>query len=288
MEIDKGILEEFSIEARELLDEAEDALLLIDKNGEDLKNIYDKVFRAFHSLKGSSGMIGFDELQRHLHLLEDYLQKSKSDLNLFKSSTDYYLKGIDAAKKILDGEVVQFVYEVYSSAGNQKREIQLLKKKKILFLSDSVTSSLSEKVYHFQERYDYVLKMMTIGELGDKGLANEEYSVLFSDISIDKLRKLIPEKKIKLPLLYLIENIPSVLDPLVFQYVKLSDETARIESLIKCSLKISDYLDMFEKSKGIMMYMFSDLEEYLLKTNKVEIQKTLSSEIKHFIKTYSK
>ena len=94
MSLDKGLLDEFALEATELLDEAEDALLKIDHD-QDIKKIYNLVFRTFHSLKGSSGMMGFKELQRHLHLLEDYLQKSKNDFAHFKASADYYLKGVD-------------------------------------------------------------------------------------------------------------------------------------------------------------------------------------------------
>lgn len=286
MSIDSGILEEFSIEASELLDEAEDALLKID-SADDLKKIYDLVFRAFHSLKGSSGMIGFEELQRHLHILEDYLQKSKTDLVRFKDSTDYYLRGIDAARKILSGEVVQFVYEVYSAAPTQ--EVIDLKKFKILYLSNSNIKPLGEHFIALQNKYDFLIKFIEVDQNNDKQLRNEEYDILVSDLPITTMSKMIPDIKRKLPFIFIAEQVTEENDlSFIYQYLSSKNTKIDVYFAIKNALEYRQSLELFEKAKGIIMYMYSDLDEYLIKMNKQDVQKSLSLEVRNFLKKYAK
>jgi HPt (histidine-containing phosphotransfer) domain-containing protein len=288
MTVEKGILDDFILEASELLDEAEDGLL---KNSDkkDIKKIYDLVFRAFHSLKGSSGMIGFDELQRHLHLLEDYLQKSKNNFDHFLASTDYYLLGIDAARKILKGEVVHFVYEVYGSKKTKTVELEELKKRKILYLSNTKIKLLGEQILAQESVLDFSLTFITIDDLASGGLMKEEYDILISDLSLGLLQSLIPAKKAKLPLIHISDDISNdTKSDSIFLILKKSDELKRVYLTLKAALEIRASLEMYDRARGILMYMYSDLEEYLIEKNKLEIQKTISLEIKNFIKDYAR
>ncbi len=102
-------LQEFKVEAFDLLDSAEQNLLEIDKGGSFSKN-YDAIFRAFHSIKGAAGMLGLTSLQNHMHQLENHFQASKSLVNLSKNQTSYFLKGVDTSRDILNGGSVQFDY----------------------------------------------------------------------------------------------------------------------------------------------------------------------------------
>jgi len=286
MSIDNGLLEEFSIEASELLDEAEGALLKIGQE-QDVKKIYDLVFRAFHSLKGSSGMLGFDELQRHMHLVEDYLQKSKGNLDLFKSSVDYYLTGIDAARKILKGEIVQFVYEVYKDKASP--EVVNLKRKKILYMSDSKLKPLGKEILEHEKTLGFVLKFLSQEELKDENLANEDYDVLVSDCEFDVLKKMIPAKKLKYPTILIVDQIASDFSiQNVFQVLKNSDETIRIGLALQSAFEARLSIELYEKAKGLLMYMYSDLEEYLISKNQQETQEKLSAEVRNFIVSYTR
>lgn len=100
---------DFQIEATELLDEAEDSLLELDKGG-DYKKCYNELFRAFHSIKGAAGMFGIDDLQKHMHYLENLLSNKQSLDNLSSITIDYFLAGVDGARKILNQEPIQFDY----------------------------------------------------------------------------------------------------------------------------------------------------------------------------------
>jgi two-component system chemotaxis sensor kinase CheA len=70
-------IEQFLIEARELVDQATDDLLALEgapAQGERL----DSAFRAFHTLKGSAGIIDFPAMERALHAAEEVLAQVRA------------------------------------------------------------------------------------------------------------------------------------------------------------------------------------------------------------------
>ena len=103
-------IKEFINDGMDLLESAETALLNLDKGG-DFKTSFDTVFRCFHNLKGASGVMEMDKLQKHVHELETILMQSADLGQLSKSNIEFFLKGIDAAKIILEGKDVEFGYE---------------------------------------------------------------------------------------------------------------------------------------------------------------------------------
>lgn len=102
-------IEEFKVEALELLDGAEKSLLSLDDGG-DFRTCFDTTFRGLHNLKGAAGMMELDRLQAHTHELESIFMKFKSADSIPKHYISFFLRGIDAAKVILDGDEVQFNY----------------------------------------------------------------------------------------------------------------------------------------------------------------------------------
>jgi two-component system, chemotaxis family, sensor kinase CheA len=110
---------EFMTEAQELLDVAEKSLLALSA-GEDFKTVFDAVFRSFHNVKGASGMMEMTVLQAHTHELETILMGFKEETAMPKPYVDYFLKGIDGARQILDGQTIDFNYRGFetSSSGN--------------------------------------------------------------------------------------------------------------------------------------------------------------------------
>ena len=69
------ILKEFFNEAFELFEEAETALLEIEKDIDFDKN-FNCLFRAFHSIKGGAGMFELTVIQSHMHYLENLLSET--------------------------------------------------------------------------------------------------------------------------------------------------------------------------------------------------------------------
>ncbi len=95
------IANEFIQDARDLVADAEKSLLAID-SGSPLSSHYNAIFRALHSIKGGSGMLGMSRLQQIVHHLETLLTKYKTQPNLPEKVTNYLLEGVDAVRAVLD------------------------------------------------------------------------------------------------------------------------------------------------------------------------------------------
>ncbi len=104
-------LDEFKSEALELLDAAEKNLLALD-SGEDFKIAFDTIFRSFHNLKGASGMMDLTDLQSHTHELESILMEFKSSTSIPRDHINLFLRGIDGARSILDGQKITFDFTI--------------------------------------------------------------------------------------------------------------------------------------------------------------------------------
>ena len=70
-------LQQFLIESRELVDQAVEDLLALEKTPSDAER-FDDAFRAFHTLKGGAGIVDFAAMQEALHCAEDALAASRA------------------------------------------------------------------------------------------------------------------------------------------------------------------------------------------------------------------
>lgn len=94
--------EAFKEEAYELLGTLEATLLELE-NEPTNKELIAKVFRALHTIKGSSGMFGFDEVTIFTHNIESlYDHVRNGDLKITKIIVDLTLKASDQIKHMLD------------------------------------------------------------------------------------------------------------------------------------------------------------------------------------------
>lgn len=70
-------IEQFLIEAHELIEAATADLLALEANPADAPRL-DGAFRAFHTLKGAAGIIEFEDMSRGLHVVEEALAAVRS------------------------------------------------------------------------------------------------------------------------------------------------------------------------------------------------------------------
>jgi len=97
-------IDSFINEAQELITQLEKDLLNLEKNPHD-KEIINSVFRTMHTLKGSSGMLGFVEVQNFAHEFENIFdQVRKEKLEVTSDLIDITSKGIDVFLKLLKRE----------------------------------------------------------------------------------------------------------------------------------------------------------------------------------------
>ena len=71
-----ALQEQFVTEARELVRQATDDLIALERDGASPARI-DRVFRAFHTLKGSAGVVELPAMSIMLHAAEDLLASVK-------------------------------------------------------------------------------------------------------------------------------------------------------------------------------------------------------------------
>ncbi len=70
-------IEQFLLESRELVEQASDDLLALEKVPADTQRL-DSVFRAFHTLKGGAGIVDFPAMGQAMHAAEDVLAAARS------------------------------------------------------------------------------------------------------------------------------------------------------------------------------------------------------------------
>ncbi len=96
--------ETYMEEAYERLTELESSLLELENNPEDMDMI-DRVFRAMHTIKGSGGMFGFDDIVSFTHDIEtvfDYIREG--ELPVTKEIITRTLSACDQIRLMVEGE----------------------------------------------------------------------------------------------------------------------------------------------------------------------------------------
>ncbi len=82
MELDEDLIEEFVLETRETIDEVEATLMQLEKQRASGKptdpEVVNRLFRAFHSVKGTAGFLGMDRLVTVTHAGENLLDAARS------------------------------------------------------------------------------------------------------------------------------------------------------------------------------------------------------------------
>ncbi|MBD5166906.1 MAG: hybrid sensor histidine kinase/response regulator [Helicobacter sp.] len=95
------ILEDFLIEAFEMIEQLDQDLVELESNPGDLE-LLNKIFRVAHTIKGSGSFLNFDVLTHLTHHMEDVLNKARhGDLSLTPDIMDVVLESIDLMKALL-------------------------------------------------------------------------------------------------------------------------------------------------------------------------------------------
>ena len=99
----KEILEDFLVEAFELVEQIDHDLIELESNPEDLE-LLNRIFRVAHTVKGSSSFLNFDVLTKLTHHMEDVLNKARrGELKITPDIMDVVLESIDMMKGLLHG-----------------------------------------------------------------------------------------------------------------------------------------------------------------------------------------
>ncbi len=98
----KEVIDDYIVETGELLQQAEQDLLSLEENpgSEDLLN---RVFRAFHTIKGTSSFLGFEKMAALTHRAEDVLNLLRhGEAAVDTRVIDLILRVVDTARALLE------------------------------------------------------------------------------------------------------------------------------------------------------------------------------------------
>ncbi len=130
----KELIDELIVESTEGLDQLEQDLLKLESEELDDDTI-NGMFRVLHTIKGSSGSIGFEKIQSVAHKGESLLDKVRNhEMELTSRVTDLLLKTMDALREMfncLEGEgnegeeeykdLQQSLIEAYENPGQDQK-----------------------------------------------------------------------------------------------------------------------------------------------------------------------
>lgn len=96
------IFEGYLVETNELLESISNDLIELE-NGNDDPEMINQLFRSFHTIKGTSSFMGFDEITKITHAAEDLLNKLRRDeMVISEELTDVLLEVHDWIRELVD------------------------------------------------------------------------------------------------------------------------------------------------------------------------------------------
>jgi two-component system chemotaxis sensor kinase CheA len=100
-EVDPTLLEEFITESRDLISSAEAALLQLEPDPEDNEAL-NTVFRAFHTIKGTSGFLGLDHISKLAHRAESFFSRFRDkEIRCIGGYADLAFRSVDMLKDLI-------------------------------------------------------------------------------------------------------------------------------------------------------------------------------------------
>jgi two-component system chemotaxis sensor kinase CheA len=95
------IINEFIIEAEEILDQLDPLFVELEQRGQDAE-IINEIFRGMHTLKGAAGFLGFQNIVDVAHRAETILKKLREgEMTISPVITDAILKGTDVLRMLI-------------------------------------------------------------------------------------------------------------------------------------------------------------------------------------------
>jgi two-component system, chemotaxis family, sensor kinase CheA len=96
------ILESFIVETREIFEKLAQDLLLLEK-GNASGDLLNSIFRAVHTVKGTSSFLGLDQMTQLAHIFEDVLNKlRRGELQVSSDKMDVMFEAYDLMKVLLE------------------------------------------------------------------------------------------------------------------------------------------------------------------------------------------
>lgn len=298
-------IQEFKIEATDLLNEAENALLSVE-SGTDFKTNYDKIFRSFHSLKGAAGMLELNVLQSHMHKIENLFQQFKDKNTIEPSIITYFLRSIDAARSLLDFQTIEFNYDL-PTAGSEPRATSPAatlvdttptisktptKPKNLIFIIDD-EEDLLEVLGTLMDKYSLEWRGYTDPQKAVNELDQWEPALILTDMKMPNMTGLDVLKAVKkitpdVPVLFLSGHLnkETLIEAMTYGLngvIEKPFKEAFIISQINMALQQYTMWLLLNKTIDMILFQFKDLDDFLNSKGKTDLAGILKSDVESLL-----
>ncbi len=202
----KELIEDFLQETAEILENLDQDLVTLEDTPDDM-DLLNRIFRGIHTLKGTSGFLGFEKMMEVAHKAEDILNKlRKGELKLNAKLMDVILEAVDMLKLLYEdikstGSEAQDVAEIINKLQTtlkEEEEAQLGEKEEEKVEEVKVEEKKEEKVEEKreEEKVEEEPAHKMLGEiLVEKNLATEE-DIAKATLKQKKLGEILVEEKV--------------------------------------------------------------------------------------------
>lgn len=301
MDFDEQEIQEFKSEAEELILDAEARLLKMEQEPNYDKN-YSAVFRALHSLKGASGMLGLEELRTHMHKLENIFHQFKESTKLSQDLVTFFLKGLDAARSLLAGRAVSFSFEpVTSLSSPEAEEITSNKilpvgkpKQKLIYIIDDEEDNL-EIISSMIKTQDFRYECFLSSEEAVAKCEDFSPDLILTDMKMPGMNGLDVLKKMKtidseIPIIFISGHLDksTLMEALNLGVFAVLDKPIKENQLINFITQAVARRDMWRllnRSIDLVLFQVNDMENYLLSQNKPELVEIMKQDARQLLES---
>lgn len=131
-DLNRELLQDFIIEAKEHFDVIENSLIELEKNPEDFLHIHN-IFRAFHTIKGNAALLKLESIKELSHQAENMLVLIRDEkVSLATTVVDVILESTDILKQfVISAESGgSFEYDLEPVFGKINSEIEKIRSQK--------------------------------------------------------------------------------------------------------------------------------------------------------------
>ncbi len=264
---DDEVLQEFFVEAWEIMEELDQDLVSLEEHPDDAE-LLNKIFRAAHTLKGSSSFLGFDRISRVTHRVEDIFNKlRKGELTLTPEIMDVVLEAMDRVRRLLEaaqaGETGPDVDDILGAlsealAGGRPRKIGEILVEDEGIPPEAVEQALREKTPDKPLGEVLVEKKVVSREAVERSLAKQKKTT----------RKFKTEQTIRVD----VERLDSLMN-LVGELVLAKNRLARLRHQMEERWTTDPLVEDLGETSAQIDLVASDLQMAVMKTRLVPIGK---------------
>jgi FixJ family two-component response regulator len=242
-------------------------------------------------------MFGLTDLQEHMHKLESLFEAQKKIASMNNKQIDYFLGGIDVAKRLLNGEKVNF-YHIEISSFNEieqdstavvkptatKLKPKVERGKGVIFIV-TADSENAATLGGFLEEHHYVPHKFATPDEAMASLETLNPEVVMGGLEMIEALKMVESD---VQVIFISENMTHDMQRAAFlngAYAFVSEPYEALQVVTLCANAINKIktLKLLETSVNYILYQFTDLDQFLKSQGKEGIRTALKKDLQNIL-----